>query len=105
MVVKQIEKLGLLSRGQVDRLKSRVKVEFGEDEPGDAVTEAEEPLLLRRMAELHYGQGFNPEGIARENALPADIVGAVLGIDPVTQRVRNLFERSLMGDPDGSRDA
>ncbi|RYG39145.1 ImmA/IrrE family metallo-endopeptidase [bacterium] len=98
-VVKQVERLGILSRGQVDRLKVRVKLKFGSEEPGDAVTTPETPLLLKRMAELHYGQNYQADVIARETSLPSDIVASVLDSDHVSDKVRRLFERSkLSGD-------
>ena len=74
--------LGLISRNQHRYLIQQMRSSWGNvREPGDDAIAPERPRVIRKMAQMLYGEPIDVRKLSRDSGLPSDMLRQLLNID------------------------
>jgi Zn-dependent peptidase ImmA (M78 family)/DNA-binding XRE family transcriptional regulator len=91
MLVRRAHDLDLITPNQYRYLNQQVRTNgWTQLEPGDESIAQPKPRLMRKMAELQFGNPIDLERITNSTGIPTTLVAELLGIDPPKKRARVL---------------
>jgi len=83
MLIRRANDLKLITANQYRYLNQQVRTSgWTELEPGDERIPQPKPRLMRKMAELRYGNPIDLRKLSTETGIPAQIVAELLGVVP-----------------------
>lgn len=87
-LAKRAESLNLITRNQHRYLIQRMHSSWGtKSEPGDEGVIPERPRMVRKMAELLYGDPIDLGRLSKDSGLPAQMLREFLGIEQAPPRL------------------
>ena len=91
MLIRRASDLKLVTPNQYRYLNQQVRTSgWTQLEPGDERIPQPKPRLMRKMAELRYGNPIDLAKLSRETGLPIDLVAELLGVELPKRRGRVL---------------
>jgi len=87
-LAKRAESLGLITGNQHRYLIQQMRSQWGgKTEPGDERIAPDRPRMIRKMAEMIYGDPINLVNLAKDSGLSAKLLRDLLGLEPTQARV------------------
>jgi Zn-dependent peptidase ImmA (M78 family)/DNA-binding XRE family transcriptional regulator len=81
MLIRRAHDLGAVTANQYRYLNQQVRMKgWAKSEPGDDSIPQPSPRVLRKMAELRFGNPIDSQQISRETGIPVSLISQVLGI-------------------------
>jgi hypothetical protein len=91
MLIRRAHDLTLITPYQYRYLNQQVRTNgWTQFEPGDERIAQPKPRLMRKMAELQFGNPIDLDNIASETGIPTSLVAELLGVEPPKKRGRVL---------------
>jgi Zn-dependent peptidase ImmA (M78 family) len=91
MLIRRAHDMELITPNQYRYLNQQVRTNgWTQLEPGDASIAQPKPRLMRKMAELQFGNPIDLESITTSTGIPTSLVAELLGVDPPKKRARVL---------------
>jgi Zn-dependent peptidase ImmA (M78 family)/DNA-binding XRE family transcriptional regulator len=95
LLIRRANDLELITSNQYRYLNQQIRTNgWTQLEPGDERIAQPKPRLMRKMAELRYGNPIDLEKISTETGIPTGLVAELLGVDPPIRRGKILNFRS-----------
>jgi Zn-dependent peptidase ImmA (M78 family)/transcriptional regulator with XRE-family HTH domain len=86
-LVKRAQSLGFLNPNQYRYLNQQMAAKWGSHEPGDEDVVQETPRMLRKLAEMSYGNPVNIGKLAKDSGLSPGMLRAFLGIEDASKKI------------------